>query len=113
MKMYTGLTEGTFKQRCDNHLSTLRRQKYVNSTGLSKYTWQKKRDNEECDVRWSIAQRANPYSNVSKRCDLCTAVKLKISDEDNSVSRIKRSELANKCRHENKYILTNFIPSVT
>ena len=38
---------------------------------------------------------------------------LKISDEDKSVSLNKRSELVSKCRHENKYILANFIPSIT
>ena len=86
MKTYTGLTEGTSKQRYNNHLSTLRHQKYKNSTGLSNYIWQKKRDNEEYDVKRSIVQRAKPYSNMSKRHDLCTTEKLKISDEDKSVS---------------------------
>ena len=113
VKTYTGLTEGTFKQRYNSHLSTVRHQKYENSAGLSKSIWQKKRDNKECDVKWSIVQRAKPYSNVSKRCYLCTTEKLKISDEDKSVSLNKRSELVSKCRHENKYILANFIPSVT
>ena len=45
-----------------------------------------KRYSEECDMKWSIVQRAKPYSDVSKRCDLCTAKKLKIIDEDKSVS---------------------------
>ena len=111
--MYTGQMEGTFKQRYNNHLSTFRHQKYGNSTGLSKYIWQKKIDNEECDVKWSIVQRAKPYSNVSKRCDLCTTDKLKISDEDKSVSLNNRSELVSKFHHKNKYILVNVIPSIT
>ena len=113
VKMYTGLTEGTFKQRYNNHLSTFRHQKYENNTGLSKYIWQKKIDNEECDVKWSIVQRAKPYSNVSKRCDLCTTEKLKIGDQYKSVSLNNRSELVSKCRHKNKYILANVIPSIT
>ena len=113
VKTYTGLTKGTFKQRYNNHLSTFRHQKYENSTGLSKKIWKKKRDNEECDVKWSIVQRAKPYSSVSKCCGLCTTEKLKICDEDKSVLLNKRSELVSKCRHENKYILANFIPSVT
>ena len=81
VKTYTGLTERIFKQCYNNHLTTFRHQKYENSTGLSKYICKKKRDNEECDVKWSIVQRAKRYSNVSKRCDLCTTEKLKISDE--------------------------------
>ena len=90
VKTYTRLTEGTYKQRYNNNLSTFRHQKYENSTGLSKYIWQKKRDNEKCDVKWLIVQRAKQYSNVSKRCDLCTTEKLKISDEDKSVSLKKK-----------------------
>ena len=38
---------------------------------------------------------------------------LVFSDEDKRVSRNKRPELVSKCRHEDKYILANFIPSVT
>ena len=113
VKTYIGLTKGTFKQHNNNHLSTFRHQKYENSAGLSKKIWKKKRDNEECDVKWSIVQRAKPYSSVSKCCGLCTTEKLKICDEDKSVLLNKRSELVSKCRHENKYILANFIPSVT
>ena len=64
VKMYTGLTEGTFEQCYNNHLSTFRHQKYENSTGLSKYICKKKRDNEECDVKWSIVQRAKPCRGV-------------------------------------------------
>ena len=99
VKTYTGLTEWTniCKQRYNNDLSTFRHQKYENSTGISKYIWQKKRDNEECDVKSSIVQQTKPYSNMSKRCDLCTTEKLKIGDEDKSVSRNKRSELVSKC----------------
>ena len=37
VKMCAELTEGTCKQRYDNHLTTFRHQKYENSTGLSKY----------------------------------------------------------------------------
>ena len=55
---------------------------------------------------------SGPYSNVSKRCDLCATEKLKIRDEDKSVSLNKRSELVSKCRHKNKYILASFISSV-
>ena len=64
-------------------------------------------------MKWSIVQRAKPYSNVPKRCDLCTTEKLKSGDEDKSVSLNKRSELLSTCCHENKYILANFILSIT
>ena len=90
MKTYTGLTEGTksCKQRYNNHLSTFRHQKYESSTGIPKYVLQKKRNNEECDVKSSILQQTKPYANMSERCDLCTTEKLKISEEDKFRTRI-------------------------
>ena len=49
-------------------------------------------------MKSSIVQQTKPYSNMSERCDPCTAEKLKIGDEDKNVSRNKRSELVSKCR---------------
>ena len=58
-------------------------------------------------MKWSIVQGANPYSNVSKGCDLCITEKLKISDEDNkSVSLNERLKLVSKCQIDKKYILS-------
>ena len=95
MKMYTGERGGikSFKQRYNNHLSIFRHQKYENSTGILKYIWKKRRDNEECDVKSSIVQQTKPSSNMCKHCNLCTTETLKISDEDKSISPNKYQSL--------------------
>ena len=45
-RQYTGLTEGTFKQRYYNHQLSLRDRKYSNSIELSKYAWKLKESNK-------------------------------------------------------------------
>ena len=49
------------------------------------------------------------YSNISKRCLLCLHEKLAFitfKEQDNLLN--KRSALTNKCRHENKFLLSNY-----
>ena len=57
-------------------------------------------------------RRAAPYSNISKRCNLCLAEKLEIAWAIKTRSLNKRSELVSKCRHENKFYLCNFARKV-
>ena len=47
-KIYFGLTDTTFKERCRNH------NRDFNSTELVKYIWQLKRDNIRFSVKWTI-----------------------------------------------------------
>ena len=77
-KNYIGLTEGTFKQRFNQHKVTFRHRKYTNSTELSKYIWQLKDNSVNFNIKWSIIARARPYNNTTKRCDLCLTEKLMI-----------------------------------
>ena len=112
-QVYTGLTEGTFKQRFNNHQHSMRHQKYRTSTELSKFVWNLKDNNTPYHIDWPVHKRANAYSNKTKRCSLCLAEKLAISQARKSSSLNKRSELVSKCRHENKYYLSNFVPEIT
>ena len=48
---YIGLTEPPFKQRYANHLTSIRHEKYENSTELSKYVWELKRRQEDFSVK--------------------------------------------------------------
>ena len=105
---YIGLTENTFKQRYFNHVQSFKNPKYENSTELSKYIWQLKRNNDNFNIKWSIIQRSQAYSNKTKRCNLCLTEKLSILNADKAKTLNKRSELVSKCRHENKYYLSNF-----
>ena len=106
-KNYIGVTEGTFKQRFTQHKLSFKNKKYSNSTELSKYIWQLKDNETDYRVQWTIITAAQPYNNISKRCDLCTSEKLYIINGHNNNPLNKRSELISKCRHKNKYYLMN------
>ena len=107
-KVYIGLTEHAFKQRYSNHMQSIKHEKYGNSTELSKYVWQLKKEGEEFKITWSINQRAQAYSNTTKQCNLRLTEKLSIINVDKTTTLNNRSELVSKCRHENKYYLAHF-----
>ena len=106
-KNYIGLTEGTFKQRYTQHKLSFRNRKYTNSTELSKHIWKLNDAKKNYAINWSITTSASPYSNISKRCNLCLTEKLFILKADKASLLNKRSELISKCRHENKFYLAN------
>ena len=106
-KNYIGLTEGTFKQRFTQHKHSFRHRSHMNSTELSKYIWQLRDSKKDFNIKWTIICRARPYSNITKRCDLCTTEKLMIINSKPDELLNKRSELISKCRHENKFYLRN------
>ena len=64
-------------------------------------------------VKWSIVDRAYPYTAGAKSCDLCTAEKMHIALgrkgfkqlPDGCILLNKRSELMSKCRHRAKFTL--------
>ena len=112
-KIYIGSTETPFKQRYANHLTSFRHGKYGNQTELSKYIWHLKREHKIFRVSWSILRKAPAYSDLSKKCDLCLTEKLMIISANKSTLLNKRSELISKCRHQNKFYLSNFVGGVT
>ena len=90
----------------------MRHKEYETSTTLSKYIWTLKDANTEYNVKWKIHKRAASYTSQSRRCNLCLAEKLAILQEDKGSSLKKRSELISKCRHENRFYLSNFLATV-
>ena len=106
-KIYIGLTEGIFKQRFMQHKHSFRHRSHMNSTELSKYIWQLCDSKKDFNIKWPIICRATLYSNITKRCDLCTTEKLMIINSKPDELLNKRSELISKCRHENKFYLRN------
>ena len=106
-KNYIGLTEGKFKQRFTQHKHSFRHRSHMNSTELSKYIWQLRDSKKDFNIKWTIICRVRPYSNITKRCDLCTTEKLMIINSKPDELLNKRSELISKCRHENKFHLRN------
>ena len=112
-KQYIGLTEHAFKQRYSNHQTSFRHQKYEQSTELSKHIWMLKKGNEPYSIAWEICEKTPSYTNKTKKCQLCLAEKLHIITADSNVTLNKRSELVSKCRHQNKFYLSAFMPSIT
>ena len=58
---------------------------------------------------WCLGKSAPGYSNISKRCMLCLHEKYEIlnfSDQEELLN--KRSELASKFRHINKFLLPKY-----
>ena len=68
---YIGLTENTFKDRLYKHRNSFKYESKANSTKLSKYVWDmKKSEKEITSMNWSIVDRAVPYKNGTKKCNL-------------------------------------------
>ena len=106
-KNYIGLTEGSFKQRFTQHKLSFNNRKYASSTGLSRYIWRLKDNDEEYNIKWTVITKAPPYSNILKRYDLYLAEKPHIIKANYNTLLNKRSEFISKCRHMNKYLLVN------
>ena len=79
---------------------------FSNST-LSKLVWKLKGKNIEYTIKWSIERKAQSYQCGSRRCNLCLAEKVIIARSTNPCMINKRSELLNKCRHRNKFLLSS------
>ena len=104
-KNYIGLTEGTFRQRFTQHKHSFRHRSYLSTTELSKYIWQLRDGSKDFSFKWSIICRARPYSNITKRCYLCTAEKLTIINSQPDELLNKRSELISKLVSPRKQVL--------
>lgn len=104
---YVGLTEGEFKSRYNNHKHSFQNPKQEHATELSKYIWKLKKSNTTYKISWKILARAKPYSNKTKRCNLCTMEKFYIIYHPELSTLNKKSELISTCRHAAKFLLKN------
>jgi hypothetical protein len=105
---YVGLTENQFKTRYRNHTSSFRNEAYRNSTELSKYIWTLKNANVQFSIKWRILKQCRPYSNITKRCNLCLHEKFIIICHPELCSLNSRNELVTTCRHRRKFLLNNY-----
>ena len=104
---YIGLTANQFKTRFRNHTSSFRNESKRNATELSKHIWSLKDTKTDFAVTWKIMARAKPYSNITKRCNLCITEKFFIICKPGVGTLNKRNELASACRHTGKYLIKN------
>jgi hypothetical protein len=105
---YTGICATDFKARYRNHKSTFTHPDKQNHTELSKHIWKLKTDKISYGIKWKILMKAKPYTNVTKRCHLCTAEKYYIICKPDQATLNKRSEIANTCRHARAYLLSQY-----
>ena len=80
-------------------------EKRKSETELSKHIWQLKGENKEFKVTWKILAKAKPYTNITKRCDLCNTEKFFLICRPHMATLNKRNELISTCRHRRKFIL--------
>jgi len=102
---YVGLTARDFKARFRNHQVSFNNETRKNDIELSKHIWQLKSKQQHFTIKWKILAKAEPYSNLTKRCNLCTTEKHFIITKPELASLNKRNELISTCRHRRKFIL--------
>ena len=104
---YIGFTANQFKTRFRNHTASFRNKNKRNVTELSKHIWSLKDSKTEFAITWKVLSPARPYSNVTKRCNLCITEKFFIICKPGAGTLNKRNELASACRHATKYLIRN------
>ena len=92
---YVGLASN-FKEWYRNHQTSFRHPSKRNETELSKYVWDLKDRKKSFRVKWRILRSSQPYSNVSKKCNLCLQEKYFIIFRKDLSSLNKRA--SNVCR---------------
>ena len=55
------------------------------------------------NLMWRIVKSVPGYSNISKKCMLCLHEK---NEEEELLN--KRPEIVSKCRHVNKFLMSNY-----
>ncbi len=104
---YVGLTENAFKTRYNSHRSSFNNIRQRHATTLSQYIWDLKDKNIPYSLKWKILTRSRPYSNTSKKCNLCLTEKYYIIFKHHMASLNTKNELASSCRHSKKHLLGN------
>ena len=93
--------------RCNNLTMSFSHKKCKNDAELSKYLWKLKEENADYNLQWSIIAYASPCKRGARKCDFCLTEKLIIARSDPKKLLNKRTELVSKCRHRNKFLLSN------
>ena len=105
---YIGMTERPFKVREREHEYSFKDVKKKMASKLATYMWKEKDlGGERSEIRWSIIDHAPAYRNGSRQCRLCLTEKYNIIFQPFEKIN-KRNEIVSKCRHENKFLLSNF-----
>ena len=102
---YIGMASTTFKLRYSNHMHTFDNPKIKTLTELSKHVHELKKAKCNYSIKWKILKKSQPYSNVTKKCQLCLQEKFFIICKPELGTLNRRTELMSACRHRKKFIL--------
>ena len=111
LKKYLGQCATTFKVRYNNHKSECKVPSKRYATKMSGHVWNLKDKNINYNIKFKIKEQSRSYNPVSKRCLLCLTEKfqiMKACEIDPETYLNDRSEILCKCRHRNKFLLSNF-----
>ena len=70
---YVGLTMNQFKDRWKIHDDDFSDPARRNQTVLSSYIWDLKDNGTPYTIDWELVRRAQPFSPITRKCDLCIA----------------------------------------
>ena len=101
---YTGLTDGTIRDRISRHEGDCR-QRDRPGTRLSAHVWELKDKGHTYTITWQILARASSYNPSSGMCRLCLKEKFFIMFAPATASLNKRNEVYNSCRHRASKLL--------
>ena len=97
-----------FKECYGNHKTSFRLNNRQNEMKLSKHIWSLKDANKPFQIKWKIIKRWQPYSNITKKCNLCLYRELIIICRKDLCSLNKCDKLGSSRLHRKRYILKNF-----
>ena len=103
--IYFGICAGIWKPRYRNHCKSFNHRRYEMDSKLSEFIWKLKDKNITYSLKWEIVTHAAPYKCGTNRCNLCLTEKVTIARCKHKGLLNKRTELMNKCRHKNKFML--------
>ena len=72
---------------------------------MADHIWKLQDNAEEFKIEWEIVKRANPFSPVSRKCNLCIEEKYQILFNPGQASLNSRLELFASCRHKSAKLL--------
>lgn len=78
-------------------------------TELSKHIWNLKDASKTFNTKWKIIKKCKPYSNSSKKCNLCLSEKFTIICKKHLCSLNKRNELASPCPHRKQTYINEIL----
>ena len=89
------------------HNTSFKLRRYEKTTKLAREVWRIKDKGGQFHVKWKIIGHHPGYNLISKRCILCLSEKMHILEYKGENLLNSRDELVSKCRHQNKYLLSN------